>query len=74
MAFKEYHKEKYKKLLRDADVKRWYSNLAKGSNILADVYLRALGRFCEQVKLTPKQFVTMPLKKMEDVAQDFIDE
>jgi len=74
LSFKEYRKEKYKQLLDDVDVKRWISNLSKGSVILADVYLRALGRFCERVKTTPQQFAKMPLKKMEDVTQDFIDE
>ena len=74
MTFKEYRKAVYIKLLEDPSVKRWYSNLAKGSVILADVYLRALGRFCERVKTTPKQFVKMPVRKLEDVTQDFIDE
>ncbi|MEE9283759.1 MAG: hypothetical protein V3U49_06775, partial [Nitrososphaerales archaeon] len=74
MSFKEYRKPKYRKLLEDADLKRWYRNLGKGSIILADVYLRALGRFCEHIKMTPKQFVKLSQKKMEDVTHDFIDE
>ena len=74
MSFKQYRKEKYKKLLDDVDLKRWYRNLGKGSIILADVYLRALGRFCEHIRMTPKQFVKLSLKKMEDVTHDFIDE
>ena len=64
---------KHKELLNDEDVNRWFKNLSKGSVILSDVYLRSLGRFCDQIKTTPKQFAKMPLKKMEDITQDFID-
>ncbi len=42
--------------------------------IVADEYLRALGRFCERIKVTPKQFVKMPKSKMEDITQDFIND
>jgi hypothetical protein len=37
---------KYLHLLEDPEVKRWYKNLARGSQITADVYLRRLGSFC----------------------------
>jgi len=37
---------KYLHLLQDPEVKRWYQNVARGSRITADVYLRRLGAFC----------------------------
>jgi integrase len=61
-------------LLDDPNLKRWYSNIRKGSVISAEIYLRALGRFCEYAKMTPKQFAELPLEKIEDMTQDFIDE
>jgi hypothetical protein len=61
-------------LLDDPDFKRWYSNIRKGSVISAEIYLRALGRFCEHAEMTPKQFAELPLEKIEDMTQDFIDE
>ena len=61
-------------LLEDPTVKRWYSNIRKGSVISAEIYLRALGRFCEYAEMTPAQFAELPLEKIEDMTQDFIDE
>lgn len=63
----------HKALLDDESVRRWHSNVSKGSEILADIYLRALGRFCNQVHRTPLQFVKLPLGKMEDILQDYAD-
>ncbi len=59
----------YDYLLEDEDVRRWHDNL---SVIWRDVSLRALGRFCETVKLSPKEFLELPDKKMADVLQDYI--
>ena len=41
----------------DPSVRRWYDNLARGSEITADVYLRRLGSFCEQNQLTPSTLI-----------------
>ena len=49
--FKDYRKVEYRDLLSDPNVKRWFSNNAKGSLILADNYLRVLGRFCKSTNL-----------------------
>jgi integrase len=65
--------EEYLALLQDPNVRRWHSNTAKGSTILAGVYLRSLGRFCRAVNLRPIEFVNLPQDKMEDEAQDYID-
>jgi integrase len=73
LGFKNYRKAKYRALLEDPDVRRWYSNLSKGSVILADIYLRVLGRFCEYNETTPGDLAGLPVERMEDTTQDFID-
>ena len=60
-------------LLDDSNIRRWHSNVSKGSEILADIYLRALGRFCNQIGKSPMQFISLPLDKMEDMLQDYAD-
>jgi len=50
---------KYGRLLRDPDVRRWHENLARRSEVTADVYLRGLGWFCRTRKLTPAQLAAM---------------
>ncbi|MBI3859317.1 MAG: site-specific integrase [Thaumarchaeota archaeon] len=66
-------KSEYGQLLEDRNLARWYSNLSKGSIIVAQVYLRRLGSFCKQLGISPGEYVKLPLRKMEDVAQDFIE-
>jgi integrase len=44
---------KAKRLLTDANIAAWYSNLCEGSETTADVYLRRLERFCEENQQTP---------------------
>jgi hypothetical protein len=66
-------KKEYGQLLEDKNLARWHSNLSKGSTIVAEVYLRRLGSFCKQVGISPGEYVKLPLRKMEDVAQDFIE-
>lgn len=43
----------YADLLKDKALKRWYDNVARGSLITADVYLRRLGSFCGKSNLSP---------------------
>jgi hypothetical protein len=49
----------YAPLLDDPKIKRWHANLARGSLITADVYLRRLGNFCETSGITPDKLATM---------------
>ena len=49
-------------LLNDPNIAAWYSNLCEGSEITADVYLRRLGRFCEENQQTPQGLATMDSK------------
>jgi hypothetical protein len=52
-------KSRHIHLLLDPEVKRWYDNIARGSIITADLYLRRLGLFCEKNKVTPKRLAEM---------------
>jgi hypothetical protein len=62
-------------LLKDPDVSRWYTNVARGSSLTADVNLRRLSLFCEQNGLTPKELIALGTKSkkgLEDLIQDHI--
>jgi hypothetical protein len=48
---------KYGDLLADEDLRRWHDNLAAGSLITVEVYLRTLGLYCELEKTSPKKIV-----------------
>jgi hypothetical protein len=63
---------KYPYLLEDRNVKRWYDNLARGSQVTADVYLRRLGAFCGENELTPKTLTSMRTRKLEDLLMDYV--
>ena len=64
---------KYKHLLKDQDVRRWYENLEARSVITATVYLRTLGLYCDLLKTTPKGILKeAPSKKFRDGFTDFI--
>ncbi|MDG6997695.1 MAG: hypothetical protein JRN15_01115 [Nitrososphaerota archaeon] len=62
-------KKHFDYLLEYNDVRRWHDNL---STIWSDVALRVLGRFTEDTKISPKQFVALSEKEMADVTQDYI--
>ena len=62
-------------LLSDPDVKRWHGNLARGSKITADVYLRRLGKFCETHHTTPialKDLAVKDVKTATDLLEDHV--
>ena len=64
---------KYKRLLEDQDVRRWYENLEAKSVITATVYLRTLGLYCDMLKTTPKAILKeAPSKRFRDGFTDFI--
>jgi len=67
-------KAKYKKLLSDPDVQRWYRNAARGSRVTADVYLRRLGGFCADHGMTPKGLAAMGQRELEDLLMDSVGE
>jgi integrase len=68
-------KRRHNLLKDDADVKRWYDNLVRGSRNTASVRLRRLGLFCEQNNTTPQKLVLIGKKdnkKVEDILFDHI--
>jgi len=62
----------YSYLLKDADVRRWYENVARGSRVTADVYLRRLGATCKCLNLKPKDFLEMSEKELGMLLADFV--
>ncbi|MDQ1279785.1 MAG: hypothetical protein QG670_1047, partial [Thermoproteota archaeon] len=68
---------KYAVLESDIDVRRWLTNLARGSPITSEVYLRRLGRACELLNTTPKELLEKArrdLKSLQDSIDDMITE
>ena len=63
-------KSRHRHLLSGPEVKRWYDNVARGSIITADVYLRRLGLFCEKNNITPKRLVEMDKTSLTALALD----
>jgi hypothetical protein len=66
---------KYSKFLKDEQVKRWHSNLARGSPITAEVALRRLSRLCELLETTPKGMVEKAksdLRGFQDALEDMV--
>ena len=65
-------KNKYLHLFEDPDVKRWYDNLARGSQATADVYLRRVGAFCEGLKTTPKKLAVLGELELYNIMLDYV--
>ena len=63
---------KYTYLLEDEDVRRWYENTARGSLVSADVCLRRLGSFCEQLKIKPKEFAALTDRELHNMLMDYV--
>jgi len=63
---------KYAHLLNNADIKRWYENLARESKVTADLYVRRLGNFCASHKLTPEGLPTFSDKQLADLLMDTV--
>jgi hypothetical protein len=45
--------KRYGYLLEDPQISKWYDNVARGSRITADVYLRRFGSVLEEKNLSP---------------------
>jgi hypothetical protein len=65
-------KNKYLYLFEDPNVKRWYDNVARGSQATADVYLRRVGSFCETLKTTPKKLATLGEPELYNIMLDCV--
>ena len=63
------------KMLAEPDVKRWHSNLARGSPVTAEINLRRLSKFCEDNKITPLELAELGqnnVRSITDLLQDHI--
>jgi integrase len=69
-------KKKWKHLLdEDEDFRRWYDNLARGSELTANGNARTLYRFSREVDMSPSEMVNFAKtnrKEFEDILFDFI--
>ncbi len=54
------------------DGTRWYENTSRGSLISADVCLRRLGSFCEQLEIKPKELTSLPDKEFHNLFMDYV--
>jgi hypothetical protein len=66
--------KKYAELLKDKELRRWYDNVARGSVITADIYLRRLGGFCKDYKQTPKGLLKMKEKELYNLLLDAVSD
>lgn len=62
----------YSSLLNDKAVKRWRDNVARGSVITAEVYLRRLGHFCNDLKILPGDLLKMSDDELYDLLLDTV--
>ena len=65
---------RYTHLLGDPEIKRWHANVARGSRITADVYLRRLGAFCSSHSLLFRDLLQMEERDLKNLLLDFITE
>jgi len=63
---------RYGFLLEDVDVRRWYENVARGSQVTADVYLRRLGAFCQHFGKSPKDLLSMGEAELYNLLLDYV--
>jgi hypothetical protein len=65
---------KYRHLLEDPNVARWYRDLCKGSLNTGREYIRVLGRIMEKMGTTPAGFIAQGARKCEADVLDYVDE
>ncbi|MCI4327204.1 MAG: site-specific integrase [Thermoplasmata archaeon] len=58
--------------LSDPEIRRWFENVARGSQITADNYLRSLFNFSARTGLTPAQIVKLDGKAVHRRLLDFV--
>ena len=64
---------KYRELLLDEDVRRWFENLNAKSVLTATVALRNLGHYCELTETTPKEILKKARSNEKDFRYEFTD-
>lgn len=55
------------RMLVHPEIKRWYDNLARGSEITAEIRLRRLDKFCEVHETTPMQLADLGMRDLRAV-------
>ena len=60
-------------LSTDPDLRRWYDNLARGSQLTADVRLRRMAHFCRKHDITPANLAKLAVKDVRAVT-DMIED
>jgi site-specific recombinase XerD len=66
---------KYSAFESDPDLRRWLTNLSRGSPVTAEVYMRRVGRVCELLDTTPKDLLDKSrsdLKGFQDSLEDMV--
>ncbi|KQB35169.1 site-specific integrase [Acidiplasma cupricumulans] len=64
---------KYRELLLDEDVRRWFENLKAKSVLTATVALRNLGHYCELTETTPDEILNKARANEKDFRYEFTD-
>lgn len=64
---------KYRELLLDEDVRRWFENLRAKSVLTATVALRNLGHYCEINHINPKEILDKARDNEKEFRYEFID-
>lgn len=72
MCARKARKGKYALLMEDEDVRRWYDNVARGSPITADVYLRRLGSFCAHFNTSPNALASVSEGDLYNLMLDYV--
>jgi hypothetical protein len=64
----------HKKLLENLQVKRWYDNVSRASELTAEVDLRRLGLFCNRWHLTPLSLLDKQPQEIHSLLVDTVTE
>ena len=64
---------KYRELLLDEDVRRWFENLRAKSVLTATVALRNLGHYCELTRTNPMEILKKARANEKDFRYEFTD-
>lgn len=65
-------KSKYRHLLDDIQVNRWFHNLLRGSAVTAAERLRRLGWLCEHFDTSPQEMAKLRRREAEDFLYDMV--
>ena len=64
----------HKTLLKDTQVRRWYDNVSRASELTAEVNLRRLGLFCNRLHLTPLRLLEKQPQEIHSLLVDTVTE